>query len=255
MSQHLEFHRHLKFQSGCYLDLTDLGSPVAYARSSRITDVGWNYIYAEDPAVAIAASKSDARGIRTLFFSSLSERELLVKAYPNSAMHEETWLNRSDPLAGFLPERAPFSKTLIGERPVPTSDFLEVFEGVLTDLGVGDEDIGSFQKQYGSSLRSARPVEGVSVRHLVGYVNGTPVACASIYFDKELACLYNVGAATNAKRHGYGSYISGLAVNLAFSLGVRRVFLQCASGGYVETMYRTLGFSQITDGTGFVDFA
>ena len=255
MSPPSQFRRHLQFQSGCYLDLADLTLPAARARSSRITDVGWNYVYAEDPSAAIAALQDAASDMRELFYSSLEERERFVKAFPGSSVHQETWLQRRVPIRGASRQARPFSALVAHDGPVPTTDFLNVFDGVLADLGVSSDDVVSFQQQYGSSLRSAKAVAGVSVRHLVGYVNSNPVACASIYFDSEYACLYNVGTAVHSKNRGYGSSVSALAVDLAFDLGVQQVFLQCASGGYVEKMYRDLGFDPISDGTGFIAVA
>ena len=255
MSDLSEFRRHLKFQSGCYLDLSEIQGEVAYARSSRVSDTGWNYIYSESPDASLHASREDARGIKSIFYSSLQERDLFLMAYSSADVHQETWLARNEPIATITPTTPLFSRLHVCDQPAPTSDFLTVFEGVLDDLGMETADLQSFRSQYGSSLRAARATAGVSVSHLVGYVDDAPVACASIYFDGELACLYNVGAAKGSKRHGFGSHVSELAVNTAFGAGVRRVFLQCATGGYVESMYRRLGFSEITDGTGFVDFA
>ncbi|MCP4985688.1 MAG: GNAT family N-acetyltransferase [Colwellia sp.] len=252
MINEVAFSKHITFQKGCYLDTTTINETgVVSVSSSKITDEGWNYEYSNCIDLLIEHVKNGDNKSNFIFYKNLAEKNKLLNIFEQSISHNESWLTVDS--EGFDIDSVDWEELNISDIAKPIDDFIFVFSNLFDSNEVSSEVIESFNEQYTKSLESEKKPNLCDVRHLTAYVNKEPVAIASIYFDKDIACLYNVGTLHNKTKCGYGKKISKSAVNLAFSLGVKSVFLQCESSGFVEKLYRSIGFCSISSEAGFIE--
>jgi len=255
------FKKHIEFQQGCYLDACESPAPgVIRVGSSRITDFGWNYLYAHDAEKAIAAIHQGACSKTTLvFFENGDFKDKMLRAFPGANTHREAWLSMKN---GSIPNMNPnlnanpkskFERVEVTAEAIPGEDYIHVFSHLFKGPESSEKEIESYNNQYTESLKAAVSTMNCRVKHLTGYANGEAVSVASIYYDGEMACLYNVGTISHAQKSGYGKEISLLAVNEAFSSGVKQVFLQCEGGAFVENIYRSIGFGPLGEDIGFIN--
>lgn len=243
--------KHIQFQKGCYLDSTKEDNGVYQVGSSLITDFGWNYIYSPDIGKVIDLIRKSTDRNFVVFFESNIIKNVLLSEFPNGKVHLEAWLEiKSSEIQKAINK---FDEVVVSDEAKPSDDYLSVFSNLLSDLGLAEEETTSFNSQYTASLKQAKIISGCFVNHLVGYVASKPVAVASVYFDEHIGALYNVGTLTGQKNLGYGRSISELALVEARKSGAKSIFLQCEPGGYVEKLYRSIGFSPLSTETGFIE--
>lgn len=245
------FIKHILFQKGCYLDETTVDNDIYFVDSSLITDFGWKYIYSHNIHNTISFINSSEKSNFTVFYQEIKEKNLLLDTFPNSKSHVEAWLEMD--ISNIKESDNKFDNVIVSKSAIPSDDYIKVFSNILTDLGVTEKEALSFTSQYSASLKKAINIPNVSVRHIVGYSESEAVSVASIYFDKDDCALYNVGTLIGSKNKGYGKNISELALIEASKNNIKSVFLQCESGGYVENIYRSIGFTSISDETGFIE--
>ena len=243
--------KHIQFQKGCYLDNTEVDNDMYYVASSLITDFGWKYIYSPNTNKVVEHVRKSKDSNFTVFFENNEIKALFIGEFPDAKVHIEAWLEiKSNSIREV---EKTFDSVVVSDRAIPSDDYLSVFSNLLSDLGATEEDTISFNNQYSASLKQAKDIQGVNVRHIVGYTASKPVAVASIYFDGDMGALYNVGTLSGNKKLGYGKNISELALNEASKNGVGSIFLQCEPDGYVEKLYRSIGFSPISTEVGFIE--
>lgn len=77
-------------------------------------------------------------------------------------------------------------------------------------------------------------------RHLIAYVDGKPIAAATLVAGSEIAGIYNVSTIEGHRRKGIGAAITTACCELARSLGYRYVGLESSAMG--APVYQALGF-------------
>ena len=127
------------------------------------------------------------------------------------------------------------------EGGVPPEDFFFVLENLYDDEKLNDR----FREFYVPTLRKSNPRIGVNVTHAVGYKNGAPVSCGSIYSVGSVSGLYSVGTISSSQSRGFGRNISIQLSRFALENGSDEVFLQCSIGTHVEKMYEAIGYISV----------
>jgi predicted GNAT family acetyltransferase len=82
------------------------------------------------------------------------------------------------------------------------------------------------------------------MHYLVLFDHEQPAAAAMLHFSHQLAGVYWVGTAPEARGKGHATVLMSHASNLAFDLGARAVILQATP--YGEPVYRKLGYREVT---------
>jgi GNAT superfamily N-acetyltransferase len=127
----------------------------------------------------------------------------------------------------------------VTSRTVPQRDFLFLFSRLFRDKAINNQ----FERYYVPVLERARARPGVRQHHYVLYSNNEPVSCASMYWRKEIACLYNVGTHAAQQNTGYGALFSRYALADVAKLGCKTIFLQCECDTHIERLYKAIGFA------------
>ncbi|OGO15168.1 MAG: hypothetical protein A2Y93_00575 [Chloroflexi bacterium RBG_13_68_17] len=97
--------------------------------------------------------------------------------------------------------------------------FTAAFRDAYTHVGFGDD----------------RPL-----RNLVGFLDGVPVATATVFLAAGLASLHSITTVPEARRRGLGAAITQAALHVARGRGVRTAVLHSTPMGL--DLYRRLGF-------------
>jgi ribosomal protein S18 acetylase RimI-like enzyme len=106
----------------------------------------------------------------------------------------------------------------------------------ITQLGMG--------KSLGSLLMEMYSAYGFDPasdwQHYIGFLDGKPVSCASVFYAAGVAGIYAVITLPEAQRQGIGSTMTLKALLEARDRGYRVALLQSSEMGY--NVYRRLGF-------------
>ncbi len=87
------------------------------------------------------------------------------------------------------------------------------------------------------------PVWGARNRFLVGWADGSPVACATVTVTEGVAGIASVGTIPSARGRGYGTEITGAAVEAGRSMGADVAFLFASRMG--QPVYERMGFRTV----------
>jgi ribosomal protein S18 acetylase RimI-like enzyme len=81
------------------------------------------------------------------------------------------------------------------------------------------------------------------MRHYVAFLDGSPVATASLFLGDRVSELFSVATVPGARRLGIGSAIAVAALRAAVSLGYKVATLHASEMG--TNIYRRLGFREL----------
>ncbi len=97
--------------------------------------------------------------------------------------------------------------------------------------------------------------EDAPLQNYLGFWEGKPVSCASVYYGAGVAGIYNVGTIPEGRRKGIGKQITLLSLQEARELGYRIGILHASDMGV--NVYKSIGFQEyckishyVWDGTG-----
>lgn len=90
---------------------------------------------------------------------------------------------------------------------------------------------------------------GAQNRFFVGYEAGRPVACATVTVTERVAGIASVGTVPAARGRGYGTAITGTAVESGRSLGAEVAYLGATTMGY--PVYERMGFRRVAEYPGW----
>lgn len=83
---------------------------------------------------------------------------------------------------------------------------------------------------------------GAVLRHFVGWWEGAPAACSTLYLHAGVAGVFNVGTDPEARRQGLGTAVTVAALRQARAAGCRYGVLHSTEMGL--SIYRKLGFRE-----------
>ena len=83
---------------------------------------------------------------------------------------------------------------------------------------------------------------GLPLHHLLGRLDGRPVATASVLLDGGIAGVYDVSTVPGARRRGIGTALTVAALQLGRADGYEIAFLQPSAMG--RRLYERLGFRE-----------
>jgi GNAT superfamily N-acetyltransferase len=152
---------------------------------------------------------------------------LPVATSPCMSLDLEAWTEDVRPIAGFRIERvwnrglaADWSRAVRVSFGFPAFA-IEAYTEAMIHCGFGPDS----------------PFE-----HWVGYLDGTPVASATLFRCAGVAGLYNLATLPAARGRGIGAAITQAPLREARSEGLRLAVLQASPAGY--PIYVKLGFQQ-----------
>jgi GNAT superfamily N-acetyltransferase len=93
-------------------------------------------------------------------------------------------------------------------------------------------------------IAAMRPPETATWRRYVGYWQDAPVATAALYADHGVAGIYYVGAVPSARRRGFATELTLLAMEEARALGYPLAVLQASPAGV--PVYVRIGFHPVS---------
>lgn len=110
-----------------------------------------------------------------------------------------------------------------------------------------DDPYGQLEAGYREGLSASfnHAVPGYKKYYVLGEVDDTPVAVASLFTQGDLAGVYGVGTIPDKRGAGIGAAIMARLARLARSDGTSRVFLQTEADSKVERWYESLGYTEI----------
>ncbi len=153
---------------------------------------------------------------------------------------------------GLKPKREPGAAGMAIRHRVEPVNVLEGFEirRITTSKEVQDFALvtrDAFDKPYAvikEMFSSHNILVSPKSQAFVVYQNKRPVAAASMILSDNIAGIYWVGVAEDARGKGLGSYVTQAITNAGFDSGAEAVILQASIAG--ERVYKKLGYETIT---------
>ncbi len=217
----------------------------SYFYSEDIPSLSWNHSVLADPSnsshLNFIKDQAACRHRQPAFFVRESElKHVMLALGDKCSVAREQWMICSrdtlleTPILGELEVR--FSK-----EAVPPDDYCYVLENLFEDNKLNDR----FRNFYVPTLKRSTLKAGTSVSHAVGYVEGEPVTCGSVYRAGSFAGLYSVGSIASRQNRGYGRQVSLALSQSALNEGAGDIFLQCVIGNHVERLYSSIGYVSV----------
>ncbi len=236
---------HIQLQLGCYFDGIEFGPGKSqFPYSNTIPDIAWNFATGInrsekseiDWLLQVAAAH---RRKPTIFVSSENEASAWARSGQFGEAIAENWMTiQAQEIIDLGPMRADLTVE-VTENAVPQKDFLFLFSSLFRDQATNKH----FEHYYVPALKNARQLPNVRQRHYVLYSCAEPVACASMYWRNDMACLYNVGTHVAQQKKGYGTLVSRLALADLGKCGCNMIFLQSECDANIMRLYSAIGFA------------
>jgi GNAT superfamily N-acetyltransferase len=140
---------------------------------------------------------------------------------------------------------------MICRSPLPevtgTLGRVESVEDAAAYWAICDEAYPSLGIPHGSFTRTCPPelLLGDMAEACLGYTDGRPVACASVWMAEGVGMVGWVGTLPEARKRGLAAAVTVWATNRAFALGADVAALQASVMG--EAIYARLGYEVVYD--------
>lgn len=139
---------------------------------------------------------------------------------------------------------------LVEPPPVPGLEIRRVASGTDLDayLGIVGQALSpsaAFTEMLGDACRAIGFAEDAPEEHVIGLLDGAPVATASLMVAGGAAGIYNVATLEAARRRGIGAAMTAAAVRRGGERGLELATLQASAMG--RPIYERLGFRFVCD--------
>jgi len=112
-----------------------------------------------------------------------------------------------------------------------------------------------FEPDYSDAIKRdyTRKYPNKSFIHFVFYLDSHLVGIGSCYYDKHIAIIHNIGVVDSYRRKGFGTEIvHAIVQHIEEKICLPDILLQCDGGGYIEDMYKKIGFKNVYRRFGYV---
>lgn len=153
---------------------------------------------------------------------------------------------------GLSPRRSPGSAVMAIDERITVADLPEGFKvkGVNNRSSIDDfssivkEAFDKTQIEIDKMYETDETIIDKNIIAFVIYKDDKPVSSVLTVISDEVAGVYWVGTAKDARGQGLGSYVGQIATNAGFDSGKGLVVLQASEAG--ERVYEKLGYQTIT---------
>ena len=214
------------------------GRPEAYANHVLVTRLG------EEEADATIGRLSEAIGRDGVPFiwwvmPSFAPADLAARLERHGLVRDGTWPAHALPIDELVePPTVPGLEV----RRVSTDADLDAYVGI---VGQTLSPSAAFTDMLGDACRAIGFAEDAPEEHVIGLLDGTPVATASLMVAGGAAGIYNVATLEPARRRGIGAALTAAAVRRGAERGLELATLQASSMG--RPIYERLGFRFVCD--------
>ena len=121
---------------------------------------------------------------------------------------------------------------------------MEEFSEVIASIFGETEEAYFVKKQYGI-LGKKRIYTDSEMTFYVGYFDGSPVSCGTVYVTEESTGIYDVAVKEDCRNRGFGSAMFAHLMGEAKKNNTKYCILQASSDG--AGIYRKMGFTDVCD--------
>lgn len=243
---------HYDFQKGIFFTRSRKIKGAELFYNDKIDDSYWNYA-----AKVSLKSKSLGAFIKTVVdFYSKKKRAPAVYVTPQtepidiveklteegfSLKYNDAWMiySKNEPNRILMPAGLAIEK--VSSKPELKS-FIKIFEKV---YGLGASGLYSnLSAGYSEVLEESfsKKSKGRTLVHYLAKINGKPVGCASMIFNKKYAALYSLGVIPEFRRKGIAIALAMRRIEDAKKNGIEKIFLQTEEGSENEKLFERWGF-------------
>lgn len=149
------------------------------------------------------------------------------------------------------------SKLNINIEEVNSHNLEDFIQGVSQGFSSDDpnDPYDSLSEGYQIALRESLKNEDAKykIKHYLARYNNIVVGTATVNYNDEVACVYNVTTNRNYKKNGICKEIMSYLIKDMADSGIKIICLQTEKGFYTEEVYLKLGFKKIFDGIAYGD--
>ena len=149
------------------------------------------------------------------------------------------------------------SKLNINIEEVDKNNLEDFIQGVSDGFSSGDSNdpYDSLSEGYKIALRESFKKKNTKykIKHYLARYNNIVVGTATVNYNDEVACVYNVTTNRNYKKNGICKEIMSCLIKDMVDKGIKIICLQTEKGFYTEEVYLKLGFKKIFDGIAYGD--
>jgi ribosomal protein S18 acetylase RimI-like enzyme len=121
---------------------------------------------------------------------------------------------------------------------------MEDFSKVIASIFGETEEAHYVKRQY-DILGQKKIYTDTEMTFFVGYFDGTPVSCGTVYVTEESTGIYDVAVKEDCRKKGFGSAMFAHLMGEAKKNNTKYCILQASSDG--AGIYRKMGFTDVCD--------
>ena len=129
-------------------------------------------------------------------------------------------------------------------KKVSSDKQMEDFSKVIASIFGETEEAHYVKRQY-DILGQKKIYTDIEMTFFVGYFDGTPVSCGTVYVTEESTGIYDVAVKEDCRKKGFGSAMFAYLMGEAKKNNTEYCILQASSDG--AGIYRKMGFTDVCD--------